>query len=46
VAWCKTPNLVIPYILASTCPIYFSIFSHLHLKRWQTLVVSLCNFNL
>jgi hypothetical protein len=35
VAWCKTPNLIIPYILALTCPIYFPIFCHLHLMRWQ-----------
>lgn len=26
VAWCKTPNLVIPYILASTCPSIFPFF--------------------
>jgi hypothetical protein len=46
VVWCKTLNLVIPYILAITCPIYFSIFCNLHLMRWQTFLASLCDFNL
>jgi hypothetical protein len=46
VAWCKTPNLGIPYILAIACPIYFPIFCHLHLMRWQTFLVSFCDFNL
>ncbi len=46
VVWCKTLNLVIPYILAITCPIYFPIFCHLTLMRWHTFLVSFYDLNL
>jgi hypothetical protein len=35
---------IIPFILSITCPIYFSIFCHLHFVMWQSCLPSVFNF--